>query len=83
VGDSAVRAAGYRAARAYNGKIWNSTRTRWRLNAVAMTENMKRFVLVVDPDADAATRAAAHPATPAPSRTQAPAARKRPAPARR
>lgn len=48
-GDSAVRAAGYRAARAYNGKVWNSIANRWRLNAVAMTENMKRFAQIVDP----------------------------------
>lgn len=59
-GDSAVRAAGYRAARAYNGKVWNSIANRWRLNAVAMTENMKRFAQLVDPEAaDAATKAGA------------------------
>lgn len=48
-GDSAVRAAGYRAARAYTGGPWNSARDRWRLRAVPMTENMKRFAEIVDP----------------------------------
>ncbi|MBK8647578.1 MAG: polysaccharide deacetylase family protein [Gemmatimonadetes bacterium] len=52
-GDSAVRAAGYRAARAYTGGPWNSIRDRWRLKAVPMTENMKRFAQVVDPSAAA------------------------------
>lgn len=55
-GDSAVRAAGYRAARAYTGGPWNSVRDRWRLKAVPVTENMKRFVQIVDPDAAAAPR---------------------------
>lgn len=50
-GDSAVRAAGYRAARAYTGGPWNSAKDRWRLKAVPMTENMKRFAEVVDPSA--------------------------------
>lgn len=50
-GDSAVRAAGYRAARAYGGGPWNGSRDRWRLKSIAMTENMKRFVQVVDPEA--------------------------------
>ncbi len=52
-GDSAVRAAGYRAARAYTGGPWNSAHDRWRLKAVPMTENMKRFAEIVDPAAKA------------------------------
>jgi len=59
-GDSAVRAAGYRAARAYTGGPWNSIHNRWRLKAVPMTENMKRFAQVVDPESPEA-RAAAKP----------------------
>jgi peptidoglycan/xylan/chitin deacetylase (PgdA/CDA1 family) len=59
VGDSAVRAAGYRAARAYTGGPWNSIRDRWRLKAVPMTENMQRFAAIVDPDGAAAAAAAA------------------------
>jgi peptidoglycan/xylan/chitin deacetylase (PgdA/CDA1 family) len=62
-GDSAVKAAGYRAARAYTGGPWNSARDRWRLKAVPMTENMKRFAEIVDPAAKSSvpTRAT-HPA---------------------
>ncbi|MEP7383997.1 MAG: polysaccharide deacetylase family protein, partial [Gemmatimonadota bacterium] len=80
VGDSAVRAAGYRAARAYSGKIWNSARDRWRLNAIAMTENMKRFADIVDPAAKSAVPARDHQAT-AKSASKRPArpASKRPA----
>jgi len=48
-GDSAVRAAGFRAGRAYTGKSWNSARDVWRLNAVAMSESMARFRQTVDP----------------------------------
>lgn len=48
-GDSAVRAAGYRAARAYVGGPWNAPRDRWRLRAVPVTEDMKRFVAFVNP----------------------------------
>lgn len=61
-GDSAVRAAGYRAARAYTGGPWNSIRDRWRLKAIPMTENMKRFVQVVDPEAALAAAKASKPA---------------------
>ena len=61
-GDSAVRAAGYRFARAYTGGPWNSLRDRWRLKAVPATENMKRFAQIVDPVASAAARASARPA---------------------
>jgi peptidoglycan/xylan/chitin deacetylase (PgdA/CDA1 family) len=50
-GDSAVRAAGYRAARAYGGGTWNSLATRWRLRSVPMTESMRTFVATVDPAA--------------------------------
>ncbi len=53
-GDSAVRAAGYRAARAYTGGPWNSQATRWRLRAFPMTEDMKRFVSIVNPSPPAA-----------------------------
>lgn len=73
-GDSAVRAAGYRAARAYTGGPWNSIRDRWRLKAVPVTENMKRFAQIVDPtSAEAAPAAQAkpkttHPRTPAATR---------------
>ncbi len=59
-GDSAVRAAGYRAARAYTGKIWNSPRTIWRLNAVAMTENMAHFRQIVDPAAAPEPKVTSH-----------------------
>lgn len=47
--DSAVRAAGYRAARLYDGKAWNGARDIMRLHAVAMTEHMKRFEGIVNP----------------------------------
>jgi peptidoglycan/xylan/chitin deacetylase (PgdA/CDA1 family) len=57
-GDSAVRAAGYRAARAYGGGPWNSTRTRWRLRSVPMTESLRNFIATVDPGAPAPTAAA-------------------------
>ena len=73
-GDSAVRAAGYRAARAYTGGPWNSIRDRWRLKAVPMTENMHRFVQVVDPDAAITVRAATHKTQK--STTKAPTPRK-------
>lgn len=68
-GDSAVRAAGYRAARAYAGGSWNSIRNRWRLNAVPMTENMKRFAQIVDPDAPSTTPA--KPSSKAPTKSPA------------
>ena len=48
-GDSAVRAAGYRAARAYTGGPWNRPADRWRLRAVPMTASLARFIEVVDP----------------------------------
>ena len=72
-GDSAVRAAGYRAARAYTGGPWNSIRDRWRLKAVPMTENMKRFAQVVDPSAAAALPATAKPSPRPGAATGAPA----------
>jgi peptidoglycan/xylan/chitin deacetylase (PgdA/CDA1 family) len=50
-GDSAVRAAGYRAGRAYGGGAWNSLATRWRLRSVPMTESMRTFIAAVDPTA--------------------------------
>jgi peptidoglycan/xylan/chitin deacetylase (PgdA/CDA1 family) len=49
-GDSAVRAAGYRAARAYTGGPWNRPGDKWRLRAVPMTEDMKLFVRAVTPE---------------------------------
>jgi peptidoglycan/xylan/chitin deacetylase (PgdA/CDA1 family) len=53
-GDSAVRAAGYRGARAYGGGSWNSLRTRWRLRSVPMTESMTNFIGTVNPGASTA-----------------------------
>lgn len=80
-GDSAVRAAGYRAARAYTGGPWNSIHNRWRLRAVPVTENMKRFAEFVDPGSEAA-KAAAKPATKPSSKPAAkPATRRGSAPA--
>jgi peptidoglycan/xylan/chitin deacetylase (PgdA/CDA1 family) len=64
-GDSAIHAAGYRAGRAYTGKVWNSTRNIWRLNAVAMTENMAHFRQIVDPQAPREPQVVAHAAAPA------------------
>ncbi|MCC6929947.1 MAG: polysaccharide deacetylase family protein [Gemmatimonadaceae bacterium] len=64
-GDSATRTAGYRAARAYTGGPWNSIQNRWRLKAVPMTENMKRFVQVVDPESAEARAGATRAARPA------------------
>ncbi|MCC6771420.1 MAG: polysaccharide deacetylase family protein [Gemmatimonadaceae bacterium] len=58
-GDSAVRASGYRAARAYGGGTWNSWGNRWRLRSVPMTENMSRFQQIVNPDGVSARKAAA------------------------
>lgn len=52
VGDSAVHAAGYRAARAYGGGPWNSISDRWRLRSVPVTENMTRFRRIVDPESN-------------------------------
>lgn len=54
--DSAVRAAGFRAARVYDGKTWNSRATLMRLHAVPMTENMKRFQEIVNPPAASSSR---------------------------
>jgi peptidoglycan/xylan/chitin deacetylase (PgdA/CDA1 family) len=48
-GDSAARAAGYRAARAFSGGPWNSARDLFRLHAIPMTGSMTRFRQVVDP----------------------------------
>lgn len=75
-GDSAVRAAGYRAARAYTGKSWNSARDIWRLNAVAMSESMARFRQTVDPQGapaarEASTSRAARTGASAPARSGA------------
>ena len=47
--EAAVRAAGYRAARAYVGGPWNSARDIMHLRAVPMTEDMARFRRIVDP----------------------------------
>jgi peptidoglycan/xylan/chitin deacetylase (PgdA/CDA1 family) len=58
-GDSAVRSAGYRAGRAYTGGPWNSWSSRWRLRSFPATEDMKRFVSIVNPAAP--TPAAAAP----------------------
>lgn len=46
-GDSAVRHAGYTAARAFTGGPWNRASDRWRLRAIPVTESMSRFRLVV------------------------------------
>ncbi len=54
-GDSAVRAAGYRGARAYGGGAWNSLANRWRLRSISMTESMKNFVAAVQPGATTPT----------------------------
>jgi peptidoglycan/xylan/chitin deacetylase (PgdA/CDA1 family) len=48
-GEAAVRAAGYRAARAYVGGPWNSARDIMHLRSVPMTEDMARFRRIVDP----------------------------------
>ena len=47
--EAAVRAAGYRAARAYVGGPWNSSRDIMHLRAVPVTDNMARFRHMVDP----------------------------------
>ena len=72
-----MRAAGYRAARAYTGGPWNSIRDRWRLKAVPMTENMKRFAQVVDPSAAAELPATAKP-SPRPGAAKGAPAKPRP-----
>ncbi|MBK8059371.1 MAG: polysaccharide deacetylase family protein [Gemmatimonadetes bacterium] len=79
VGDSAVRAAGYRAARAYTGGPWNSIRDRWRLKAVPVTENMKRFAQIVDPESPEATQRSQpkQTATPAAKPAAKPTAKRR------
>jgi peptidoglycan/xylan/chitin deacetylase (PgdA/CDA1 family) len=48
-GDSAVRAAGYRAGRGFGGGVWNGARDLWRLNSIPVTENMTSFKNAVDP----------------------------------
>lgn len=48
-GDSAVKAAGYRAARSFGGGVWNSARDLPRLRAIPVTENMAHFRSVVNP----------------------------------
>lgn len=50
-GDSAIKAAGYRAARSFGGGAWNSVRDLPRLRAVPITENMTHFRSVVNPSA--------------------------------
>lgn len=47
-GDSVVKAAGYRAARAFSGGGWNKVGDRTRLHAVPMTEDMAHFRRSVD-----------------------------------
>ncbi len=47
--EGAVRAAGFRAARAYVGGPWNSVRDIMHLRAVPMTADMARFRRIVDP----------------------------------
>lgn len=47
-GDSVVKAAGYRAARAFAGGGWNKVGDRTRLRAVPMTEDMAHFRRAVD-----------------------------------
>jgi peptidoglycan/xylan/chitin deacetylase (PgdA/CDA1 family) len=49
--EAAVRAAGYRAARAYVGGPWNNSHDIMHLRAVPMTDNMAHFRRIVDPDA--------------------------------
>ena len=61
-GDSAVRAAGYRAARAFSGGPWNSSRDIYHLHAIPTTENMERFKHTVDPTTMTATHTAHAPA---------------------
>ncbi len=48
-GDSAVRAAGYRAARAFSGGAWNRASDNWRLHAVPITGEFAQFQRTVDP----------------------------------
>lgn len=48
-GEAAVRAAGYRAARAYIGGPWNSVRDIMHLRALPVTPDMARFRRIVDP----------------------------------
>lgn len=60
-GDSAVRTASYRAARAYGGGPWNRIGDRWRLRSVPVTENMTRFIQMVDPGAAVAKSEARRP----------------------
>lgn len=40
---AAVRAAGFRGARAFDGKVWNASRDLWHLHAVQVTANMRSF----------------------------------------
>lgn len=46
--EAALRAAGFRAARSFSGGGWNSARDLFRLRAVPVTENMKRFQRVLE-----------------------------------
>ncbi|MFN8573362.1 MAG: polysaccharide deacetylase family protein [Gemmatimonadaceae bacterium] len=68
-GDSAVRAAGYRAARAFSGGTWNRASDNWRLHAVPMTGEYSQFQRTVEPPSaasvasrPAAQKPAQHPA---------------------
>ena len=47
--EAAVRAAGFRAARAYIGGPWNTPGDVMHLRAIPMTEDMARFRRIVDP----------------------------------
>lgn len=46
--EEALRAAGFRAARSFSGGGWNSARDLFRLRAVPVTENMKRFQRILE-----------------------------------
>lgn len=47
--EAAVRAAGFRAARAYVGGPWNTPHDVMHLKSIPMTEDMARFRRIVDP----------------------------------
>lgn len=46
--ERAVRDAGFRAARTFSGGAWNSASTLYRLRAIPVTENMRRFRSIID-----------------------------------
>jgi peptidoglycan/xylan/chitin deacetylase (PgdA/CDA1 family) len=52
--ESAVRAAGYRAARAFPGGAWNSAADLWALRSVEVTESLEHFRRLVMPPITAA-----------------------------